>query len=287
MVVIEVVSVSVFYNQSLWHRLLRDMLSPYLKGYDLIACRYSLFFSQERGDHVTILIESPKSWQTEADFSEKVKSYLAEYPGNEKEIQLPVRTFFMDYPTNTFLSDFENFADVSFVKKNDIRIRESISLAMLGAFESDEVDLESICSFLICMLFGTIKAAFPQWDDVLLNISDLFKCLDEFDDSTSAHVNGRTVKVDQTELTLFFSNNFQVVFQMIDMLWPKITANVDLDWLNVWISNIKSFIDIENPAASSISICQMLYVHLGINDHHLKSRFTFYLLKVVETGIKN
>ena len=145
------VFISIFYAREKWHELLpviHDALSngPGLK---LRPAHYFIFFSTHRGSSIRLALqyEHPDQKYAYSEILNEVVAYIDRHPSISQRLQLPVTSFFLDFPNNSI--HFNLFNESSIAPGALAQFQELLSQIMLQFFGDHAVDEEGIFTLLV------------------------------------------------------------------------------------------------------------------------------------------
>lgn len=154
-------SLSIFYAQSSWDRLLKYLLQSLM-----IEIRqkekkisFNLFFSAEQGKHIRVIFKSIESPELLRDFCTfKMSRFLQDNPSRGSQKRKP-QGIFMDFDNNSFY--FNSFRPVTFrpamIAFDELEsFQRVLSETMLHIFSRDVVSKENIFSFFLYMQIASL-----------------------------------------------------------------------------------------------------------------------------------
>jgi hypothetical protein len=256
-----IIKIFIFYDKSSWHTLLTGLIKSFLHQENIHIHNYSVYLSIYRGDHVIIVIEPVTNKQKLLHkFTLSATQFLKEKPSVCKKTKYPIKDFFMDYPTNTVFSDIENPVLKEINKKNIEDIEGHFSDTLISALSTEEIDVEVICTFLIYIQAGIIKALYPQINNAVKNIVELLQEIELYwiksDEKTATEYH------DALNYHSLFENNDSIILEIIDDVWK--VATPELDWLNKWVSVCQLYLHKNDFKDSFIFFSNIAFKHSGL-----------------------
>ena len=254
---------SIYYGRANWQNLLR-FIHPYLlkaKRYGILD-DYYVQFSRHRGDHIRLITKS----STEQGYTNSqgilykvISKFIHNNPSENKAQIFPVKGFFMDYPNNSVwinhnrVHNQENAAQ----SKEQIGMQMQISAAFIAAFEQEEMTLENICTFVVYLQLGMLKAFNPTIQQASMAATELLNW--EKKQSTSADDD----RIDQTDAGDFFQQmleeNHSSLVDIILETWELEGLTNPLQWTKTWEKACGKFIGNSDYPNGFFDICGMIY----------------------------
>jgi hypothetical protein len=253
---------SIFYNQVAWHELLSGFISPYIQQNQNNILHWHLSLSNYRGEHVTLII-APKqnNAQLEEDFKKKVDDFLANFPSPLKAIEYPLNGFFMDYRSNTVEYNIE----ILYSTANNpgmLAVKQHLSEIILQALSGQEIDIESIFSFIIYLQLGILKAGFTNTKTARVNTLKLVLHLTTQDDGDC---NNKTSEEETQRFINLFDYNKEIFAEIVEDIWNKEKYEAELNWMEQWENICKEYLQTSEFHLAFMLLSQVAYQQAGLN----------------------
>ena len=260
---------SVFYNRSLLHHLIIEVIRPFIafeKDRNTIE-NWCVYLSNVQGDHISLFIRSANSDQLQKKFSERTQKFLDANPSSKNIVKYPLAGFFMDYPNNSI--QVNNVRLFPYSPGNNKENREqAISQAIVDALGNDLINTANIYTFLIYMLLGIIKTVYPAISKARDKVADLLQYVNN---PYGTEENSQSIlPEDHAVLIQLMENNKKVFPEIIYHVWDE-NADPELTWLYEWIHACRNFIAVHNFNQNFFLLSRMICRHLGLGDKTISS----------------
>ncbi len=262
--------VSIYYNRSSWHDLITNVIQPFIRQEQDNLEAYYFYFGTSQGDHVTFAARPQDNTDNfQKRFSILLEQFLLSRPSASKVISYPLQSFFMDYPNNSF--HFNKNKLIAYSENTIVSdlIKHHISKSIIDAFGSEEVDNESIYTFIIYMQLGIIRAAnstFKQALESSIQIENYLKNQEVWENN---EIERETIEYDQEDFKLLFDNNKEMLVEIIGQIWAETNYSSELSWLETWEFNCKQSINEFGFERSFVLLTELICEHLGLNGKKL------------------
>ena len=159
-----------FYASGDWHRLLRNLISPFIKRNDLIGLEknFFFFFSFDKGDHIKFFAypNDPQFGNIYNDFSIELNDYLLQFPSeNPSSITTPGECLWINYANNTVNDTHDSQSKQMLLRRRFFSLFNALSIYLLEVFDQEETSVDGIISialFLQMKLAKILPAEFPS-----------------------------------------------------------------------------------------------------------------------------
>lgn len=268
---------SIFYNQVGWHELLSGFISPYIQQNQNNILHWHLSLSTYRGEHVTLIIEPKQNnAQLEEDFKKKADDFLTNFPSPMKVIEYPLNGFFMDYHSNTV----EYNIDVPYSTAYNpgmLAVKQQLSAIILHALGGQEIDTESIFSFIVYLQLGIIKAGFTSAKTARVNTLKLVLHLTTQDDGDS---NDKGSEEETQRFIDLFEYNKDIFVEIVEDIWNKEKYDAELNWMEQWESACKEYLQNSEFHIAFMLLSQIAYEQVGLNGGKILLNASKQILKI-------
>jgi hypothetical protein len=217
--------ISLFYHQSMWHLLLKDMLaffSPSGQRSEIIV-----YLGTSQGDHITLRL-----FENDADkiqgTVDSLMAYIRTNTSPDPEQLFPSRDFFMNYPNNSVqLNKVRVKTDVG---DNDLRF--ILSQTILFALRDEEINSERLFTLIIYLQTAIFKAAYP---DMTLAGPVADALLYWLTDQPYARHSIDQISDLKNITELVFNDNHLIIDEIVNSIYANEGDPSDLSWLYQWI----------------------------------------------------
>ncbi|MDB5119778.1 MAG: hypothetical protein JWN56_996 [Sphingobacteriales bacterium] len=279
--------VSIFYNQESWHELMTMLIKPFIEREQSSFKHWSIYLSTNRGEHITILIEPKKSSNKthEERFLAQAELFLTESPSAIKVIEYPLTSVFQDFASNSIELNVDNLLVNSTGDDRLILAKQQLSEIIIDVLADQEIDIESIFTFLIYLQLGIIKAGFTNTKRARVNTLKLLLFLNT-QENNSGDLDAPTIQENQQFVELFEYNKNTFV-EIVEDIWNKDKYDDDLEWMKKWESISTSFLNETDFHQVFISLSKIAYDHLGLNGSKIQNSSSKQVLKIFNQVTKN
>jgi hypothetical protein len=269
---------SIFYNQIAWHELLSGFICPYIQQSQNNILHWHLSLSTYRGEHVTLVIEpKQENVQFEEDFKKKADDFLANFPSPMKAIAYPLDGLFMDYHSNTVEYNIEVLYSTANNPSLLITIKQQLSEIILQALGGQEIDIESIFSFIVYLQLGIIKSGFTSTKTARVNTLKLVLHLTTQDGGDSNY------KASDEEIQRFidlFEYNKEIFTEIVEDIWNKEKYEAELNWMEQWENACKEYFQTSEFHIAFMLLSQVVYQQVGLNGDKILLNASKQILKI-------
>jgi hypothetical protein len=268
---------SIFYNQVAWHELLSGFISPYIQQNQDNILNWHLSLSTYRGEHVILIIEPKQNnAQLEEDFKKKADDFLANFPSPMKAIEYPLNGLFMNYYNNTVEYNIEAlYATVG--NPSLLAVKQHLSEIILQALGGQEIDMESIFSFIVYLQLGIIKAGFTSTKTARINTLKLVLHLTTQDDGDS---NGKASEEETQRFIDLFEYNKEIFVEIVEDIWNKEKYDAELNWMEQWENACKEYLQSNEFHIAFMLLSQIAYQQAGLNGDKILLNASKQILKI-------
>jgi len=268
---------SIFYNQVAWHELLSGFISPYIQQNQNNILHWHLSLSTYRGEHVTLIIEPKQNnAQLEEDFKKKADNFLANFPSPMKAIEYPLNGFFMDYHSNTVEYNIEALYSTA-NNSGMLAVKQQLSEIILQALGGQEIDIESIFSFIVYLQLGIIKAGFTSTKTARVNTLKLVLHLTTQDTSDN---NDKTSEEETQRFIDLFEYNKEIFVEIVEDIWNKEKYDAELNWMEQWENTCKEYLQSSEFHTAFMLLSQIAYQQAGLNGDKILLNASKQILKI-------
>ena len=145
------VFISIFYAREKWHDLLPIIHQSLMDQRRLhVRPEHSyVFFSTHRGSSIRIALkyEKPDQKQAYSEILDPIVSYMERHPSFSQRLQLPITSFFLDFPSNSI--QFNLYSESSIATGGLSQFQVMLSQIMLQFFDDHPIDQEGIFTLII------------------------------------------------------------------------------------------------------------------------------------------
>jgi hypothetical protein len=266
---IECLRISIFYNQTEWHNLLKICLAPLIRELfpDNWPEYYLVFLNKERGDNIRVsfMIRSEKAQSIIDQLDSKISAFLTENPSIDSIPNYMSEDFFMDFPNNSIRCNL--FSKKHLLSGSDpnqlTSLRFCISKCILECLSGDPIDPEQSFTFSIYLLFSLIKVYSPKLSEATHFSKELSAMVkDEASKQTTAkNMGGPGAAIDD-----LLRDNAETFISICHDVWAPQNAENDLGWLIDWCTALSNSLIKEQALLSSYDLLYGILVeHLGLN----------------------
>jgi hypothetical protein len=258
-------SISVFYRQSNWHKLIINFIRPVVAAAyaNKIIHSFHIYLGTDKGEHVKLFfICMNHSEQFKTQLSSDLETYLSNNVSYTEPIHYPLSYFFMNYPNNSFI--INNAIKNPYGNNESIQaIRAYITFAIVNVLGNDEITIESLYTFIIYLHLGFIHAVWPDIQEAAINMATLNKIAG----LTSPEPNNIETKYEQT-ITQVFDLNKDLLYEIIAEIWNDCYSNSELLWMIEWNAICKLTFNTFNLRKSFDLINELTYEQTGFTKNN-------------------
>jgi hypothetical protein len=269
---------SIFYNQIAWHELLSSFVGPYIQQNQNNILHWHLSLSTSRGEHVTLVIEpKPENAALEDDFKKRADDFLANLPSPMKAIEYPLDGLLMDYPGNTI--EYNNEALYPTVNNSGWHaVKQQLSEIILQALSGQEIDIESIFSFIVYLQLGIIKAGFTTTKTARVNTLKLVLHLTTQGGSSNNSDKGSEEKTQR--IIELFEYNREIFVEIVEDIWNKEKYEAELNLMEQWENTCKEYLQTSEFHIAFMFLSQVAYQQVGLNGDKILLNASKQILKI-------
>lgn len=267
--------VSIYYNRSSCHDLITNVIKPFIRQEQGNLETYFIYLGTSQGDHLTFAAKPMDNNNFQQRFSILIEQFLLASPSASKVIEYPLQSFFMDYPNNSFL--FNKNKLIGHSQNNIVSdlIKHQISKSIIDVFGNEEIDNESIYTFIIYMQLGIIRAANSTIKQAHASSIHIKNYLENQEDLEKNEMEIETIEYDHEDFKLLFDSNKEMLVEIIEQIWTDTNYSSELTWLETWVLNCKQSINEFGVAQSFVTLSELICEHVGLNGKklpHLSSK---------------
>jgi hypothetical protein len=161
-----IIFISIFYAQEKWHELL-PVIRKTLYEHTGISGQISelyVFFNCQRGSNIRIALKY-KDQVVKNDYERIVKpinTFLAEHPSASRDVQLPITSFFADFPDNQIKYNLYNARVI--MRGGLAGFQLALSKILLVFFEDHPVDGDALFTLVVYLQEALLNALSDTWE---------------------------------------------------------------------------------------------------------------------------
>jgi hypothetical protein len=277
--------VSIFYNQEWWHKLLADVIKPFIESERGELKYWYVSLNTNRGEHITVAFdaESSNAEVIKNKFLTQVNAYLSNSPSAIKEINYPLEGIFMDYPNNSIELDIDTPINLS--DNSMIAVRQQFSEIVLEVGSSRVMDIESIFAFIIYLQLGIIKAGYSNSKRARMASLKLLLFLNTQEggatdaNSTEASNNIPFIQI--------FDVNKDLIGEIVEDIWRGGEQDADLKWMENWELICRQFSAGREFHEAFVLLSRICYEQLGLYGGNIQNIASKQLLKIFNQAAKS
>ncbi len=148
--------ISIFYAQEKWHELLPVILKELYEHPDI--SEFYVFFSCHRGPNIRIALKykDPVMKMGYERIAKPITTFLAEHPSDYRDVQLPVTSFFTDFPVNQIKYNLYNERVI--MQGGLAGFQLVLSKILLVFFEDHPIDDDALFTFVVYLQEALLDA---------------------------------------------------------------------------------------------------------------------------------
>jgi|GEM_PF-4740083 len=266
-----VYTVTIFYNQSEWHKLIRKFIEPlHNKAIETELFEFlHIYLGTYKGDHVEVRFNySDDDGNLILKFSTDLTLFLSQNQSFTIPTSYPLSGFFMDFPNNTFILNKNSIDFSEKFNKNELQIvRAKITSFILKVLASNDIDVETLFTFVIYLQLGFIKTSFPSVHEAYLNMSNLADSFFLKGDIKSDLVADMLTKEYSDPIKKLFEDNKTMLKEIIDEIWYSNYIDPAMSWMKEWEACCKLILGVYDFQQSFIAISEAIYQQIGASKN--------------------
>lgn len=262
-------NISIFHSQEQWHSLLKNCLQPLvnqLQSQNLVYS-YHIYLSTIRGKNIRLAFwaNHEHSQQIFNTITLQVNEYLLNNGAPSPEEQYPVNGFFKNFPNNCirynlFNPDYCSLSGGPDYHKDNIQ--QLISANILDVFGEDTIDMDSLLTYSLYVLFTLVKMAGNDNSKSGRALLEVMKMARE--EGTVELITGRYHHIEQTSGPLFSSNK-EVLIDICNDIWDGKPGSETLSWINRWEDSFGFILEKQTLKEVFPTVLLTLSQHTGIS----------------------
>lgn len=253
----------IFYNRNHWGKIIAKCLQPKIISLTNELNSFSVYFSQDRGDHIKVNLEYGIGDHNDGwtKFQEDILEYINKNPSPNEKVKFWLdRKMFMDYPNNKTKSNVLELQKYGDTRMEFDYMRQAISVAIMSAVSLESADLEDLISFLMYSQFLALKAIAPSLNEAESNSKKILSYIERMQQSACEKA------INTPIVDAMFVNNRKILHEIILDIWNGGVPGIGIAWCPMWEEACKRFISESNHSSteSFVNICTMLVEHTGL-----------------------
>ena len=165
--------ISIFYAREKWHELM-PVIRTLLCDHDLLKSNeVNVFLSSHQGSSIRVAFKNPgeESKLKIRKFVKAVAEYMEKNPSPTLPVQLPIKSFFADFPNNVI--KYNLFNERSFAPEGLSKFQMAISQLLLTFFDDHAVDDDAIFTLIVSLNRSFLHAVCVDNESEFYLIEDL------------------------------------------------------------------------------------------------------------------
>jgi hypothetical protein len=257
----------IYYNSSDWHILLKEISKLIdLQKQREIHSLSEIYFSHDRGDHLTILLQHNSNDQKNENlFFDVISSFIKKNRSETKPDPFPISSFFMNNYNNDIVR-----RTIQRPSKGDDSFRIELSAIMLTTLSEDRITLIERFTLLFYLLVTTFKVLTSERAIASSIIDQIIKYI--------SNRNGDSFSPKSSEGVGLISglqlNNREIVAEIVNDVWNSKPLDKNLTWLSKWIKYCYKYFKSEYTNQKIYNLFKIIVEHLALNDSSIRFALT-------------
>ncbi|WP_304066869.1 hypothetical protein [Pedobacter glucosidilyticus] len=264
------IKIRIFLNRTSWHFFLSNFIKSHLiedmSNNNNFIKNWFINFSKDRGDHILLtIIKNADSNILEKNLSKALELFISKYPSKTDPINLPINTFFINYPNNSYW--FEKESTITSVKytNDEIELKQVISKVITFSLGNEIINDDDLFTLMIYLQTSVLKA-------VKSDINEAYIFFEQFINRSkktiyNSYKDNLEIEKERRFFQYFFKNNFQTLSEIVDDIWLRDNFNEDFEWLGDWVYYCNRFIKKNNNINLSFTIINsIIFDHLDFTN---------------------
>lgn len=261
---VDVSKLTIFYGQEKWDKLLgSEKIQIYISPSKGNAKKFFLDFSSRQGQNITLGFRSENISQSK-ELIYELKKFLAANPSKPPVVKKICTGFFMDFPNNSvFRGATTNDANGAKLLEPEVyfKIKETVTQLVIRKLAKEEIDEDSVFSFLFSLQVRLTEILFPVFRDAQEKIRSLVNIL-----SNRIKISAQ-VNVDKKVATIF-DDNIKEFNTVSCLMWRQPKPKEDA-WLLEWEQTCKEIINDDDRSESFfLKVSTLIFEQLNIVDNY-------------------